>query len=153
MIKTPKILWQWCQLHELEPLQIQAMFALRQNVFIVEQDCPYPDIDGQDAAAHHLLGWNGGELVATLRVFESYKDYDNNASIGRICTHESARKLGLGKVIVSKAIDYIENDFQKSSIQIGAQLYLKRFYQAFDFKQVSEIYVEDGIDHILMLRK
>ena len=153
MIEASKITWQWLTFNELTPHHMQAMFALRQNVFIVEQDCPYPDIDGQDEVAHHLLGWNGDELIATLRVFESYKSYDNNASIGRICTHESVRKLGFGKIIVLKAIDFITNDLQRSSIQIGAQFYLKRFYQTFGFKQISDIYDEDGIDHILMLKK
>jgi ElaA protein len=153
MIEVSSITWQWLTFNELTPHQMQAMFALRQTVFIIEQNCLYLDIDGQDEVAHHLLGWNGDELVATLRVFESYDYYDGHASIGRVCTHESVRKLGLGHQLVSKAIDFIEVILQKSSIQIGAQYYLKRFYQEFGFTQISDVFDEDGIDHILMLKK
>lgn len=152
MIKKSEIIWLWRQLHELEPLQMQAMFALRQAVFIVEQDCPYLDIDGKDEQAHHLLGWADGQLVATLRVFESYKEYQNYASIGRICTHQSVRKLGLGKEIVNKAIAFINKKDSNKPIQIGAQFYLKGFYQALGFEKISDIYDEDGIEHILMLK-
>jgi len=152
-MKQSEITWQWLLFDELSPYQMQAMFALRQSIFIVEQNCPYPDIDGKDAQAHHLLGWFDDKLVATLRVFESYKEYQGNASIGRICTAQSARRLGLGKIIVDKASEFINNHFSNKPTQIGAQFYLKRFYQELGFKQISEVYDEDGIEHILMLKE
>jgi len=147
------IIWQWHVLDDLSPLQMQAMFALRQDVFIVEQDCPYQDIDGKDEQAYHLLGWQGDKLIATMRVFERYQPYLNNVSFGRVCTLQSVRKEGVGKLLISKALEFISENFPNKSIQIGAQHYLKNFYQAFGFKQVSEIYDEDGIDHILMLKE
>jgi len=147
-----KIIWQWHVLDDLTPFQIQEMFALRQEVFIVEQNCPYQDIDGKDEQAYHLLGWQDEQLIATLRVFERYQPYLNNASFGRVCTHQSVRNEGFGKLLISKALEFISENFPNQSVQIGAQCYLKDFYQAFGFKQVSEIYDEDGIEHILMLK-
>jgi len=154
------IIWQWHSFEDLTPIQMEAMFALRQEVFIVEQDCPYLDIDGKDQQAYHLLAWSeeqpnqqaNRQLIATLRVFESYHQYQNMASIGRICTHQSVRKDGVGRILVSKAIEFIEENYPSKAIQIGAQFYLKKFYQEFGFTQISDIYDEDGIDHILMLR-
>ena len=151
MNTQPNLKWNWFALDQLSNQQLEQMFALRQLIFIVEQDCPYPDIDGKDSKAQHLLVWEGDILIATLRVFECYKEYDNKASIGRICVKESARKYGIGKELVQRAVDYIEKEFDRKDIQIGAQFYLKRFYQALGFKQISEIYDEDGIDHIHML--
>lgn len=154
------IIWQWHSFEDLTPTQMAAMFALRQEVFVVEQDCPYLDIDGKDQHAYHLLAWSedrsnkqsNKQLIATLRVFESYHQYQNMASIGRICTHQSVRKDGIGRLLVSKAIEFIEENYPGKAIQIGAQCYLKKFYQEFGFAQISDIYDEDGIDHILMLR-
>ena len=147
---TANIAWQWKKFNELKPHEMAAMFALRQAVFIVEQDCPYPDIDGKDPKADHLLAWKGGKLVATLRVFESYSEYQGNVSIGRICTDISVRKDGVGRVLVAKSLEFIEENYPNKEIQIGAQYYLKRFYEGFAFQQISDIYDEDGIDHILM---
>lgn len=143
--------WQWRTFNQLSPKEMASMFALRQDVFIVEQDCVFQDIDGKDEVAHHLLGWQGEQLVATLRVFEHYQQYQQRVSIGRICSHLSVRNSGIGQELVQKAIDFIAEKFP-NPIQIGAQFYLKSFYQQFDFKQISEIYDEDGIDHIHMLR-
>ena len=144
--------WQWHALDDLTSFQMQEMFALRQDVFIVEQDCVYQDIDGKDQQAFHLLGWQNGQLIATLRVFECYQPYANNASFGRVCTHYSVRNSGVGKLLISEALKFIDENFPTQSVQIGAQYYLKNFYQAFGFEQVSDIYDEDGIDHVLMLK-
>lgn len=147
-----KITWQWRIYEELKISEMQALFALRQDVFIVEQNCPYQDIDGKDQQAHHLLAWMDDQLVATLRVFGEYEEYQGMVAIGRVCTCRSIRKEGVGKLLLSRALEYIQEKFPDKVIQLGAQLYLKRFYQAYDFVQVSEIYDEDGIEHILMQR-
>ena len=147
-----EINWQWRKFEELSPVEMQAMFALRQDVFIIEQDCIYQDIDGKDDKAIHLLGWLGGKLAATLRVFESYPEYQNKVSIGRIYTARSVRGSGIGRELVAKSLEYIDENFPNKPIQIGAQFYLKKFYEDFEFKQISDIYDDDGIDHILMLR-
>ncbi len=151
-----KIQWQWIEFSKLSASQMEAMYQLRQDVFIVEQECFYLDIDGLDDQAIHLLGWADNRLVATLRLFEDYPDYqskkgESRASLGRICTHKDFRTDGYGKELLVRAIDYIAQNFAQKSIKIGAQLYLKRFYENFGFKQVSDIYKEDGIDHIHML--
>ena len=142
--------WQWRKFEELTAAEIYAVYKLRQDVFIVEQNCVYPDIDGKDPKALHLLGWKGKQLVATLRLFESYDEYDGAVSFGRVCTELSMRKLGTGKLLLGEVMRYIENNLADRVVQIGAQLYLKRFYQGFGFEQVSDVYDEDGIDHILM---
>jgi ElaA protein len=142
--------WQWRAFDELSAKELYAMYRLRQDVFIVEQDCVYPDIDGKDPKAIHLLGWDGDKLIATLRLFEHYDDYDGAISFGRVCTEFSARKTGIGKSLLAETMSYIDNQFPNRPVQIGAQVYLKRFYQGYGFEQVSDIYDEDGIDHILM---
>ena len=144
--------WQWHHFDDLTTEQAHDMFALRQEVFILEQDCIYQDIDGKDKEAYHLLGWQDKKLVATLRVFESYQPYFNNASLGRVCTHQSVRRYGLGKELVQRAIIFIQENFPNKAVQIGAQHYLKKFYDDLGFRQISDIYDEDGIDHILMIK-
>ncbi|MGB0495363.1 MAG: GNAT family N-acetyltransferase [Kangiellaceae bacterium] len=142
--------WEWKTLAEMTGIETEKMFSLRQDIFVIEQDCLYADIDGKDSKAHHLLVWDKNNLVATLRVFESYQEYDNRASIGRVCVATSARKYGIGNELVQNAIDFIQEHFVNKEIQIGAQLYLKFFYLKLGFRQVSDVYDEDGIDHILM---
>lgn len=151
------IAWSWRKFDQLTVRELEAIYKLRQQVFIVEQDCIYLDIDGKDEHALHLMAWLKGKLVATLRLFENYSEYQSEdgetfASMGRICTEKSERRGGLGKELVSQGIDYIDKNFHGKKVKIGAQLYLKQFYEGFDFKQVSEIYDEDGIDHILMIK-
>ncbi|MDQ7047995.1 MAG: GNAT family N-acetyltransferase [Enterobacterales bacterium] len=150
---TDKIDWQWYLFEQLKPNQMAAMLALRQEVFVVEQNCPYLDIDGKDPQAMHLIGWQNQTIIATLRLFESYPDYDNHVSIGRICTAQSVRGKGVGQQLMDQVIDYIKQNFPSKKIQIGAQYYLKPFYTSFGFKQISEIYLEDGIEHILMIKQ
>jgi len=150
---TDKINWQWYQFQQLKPDEMAAMFALRQQIFVVEQNCPYLDIDGKDPQALHLLAWQNEQLVATLRLFESYPDYDNHVSIGRICTAISAREKGLGQQLMIQVLDYIKQNYPAKKIQIGAQNYLKPFYSRFGFEQISDIYLEDDIEHILMLKQ
>ncbi len=147
------ITWYWKAWSELTVDEVTAMFKLRQDVFIVEQDCPFHDIDGKDDQALHLFGWDGDILVATLRLFENYKPYQNQASIGRICSHKDYRSTGAGRELVRRGVEYIDQHLPNQSTQIGAQQYLQRFYESFGFVQCSEPYDEDGIQHILMQRK
>jgi len=145
--------WQWYSFEQLKPDQMAAMFALRQEIFVVEQNCPYLDIDGKDPQAMHLIAWCKHQIIATLRLFESYPDYDNHVSIGRICTAQSVRGQGLGQQLMNQVLDYIKQNYPNKKIQIGAQYYLKPFYTHFGFKQISDVYLEDGIEHILMLKQ
>ncbi|NVJ61596.1 MAG: GNAT family N-acetyltransferase [Gammaproteobacteria bacterium] len=144
--------WQWRHYNALTRDEAVAMFKLRQDVFIVEQDCPFHDIDGIDSEAEHLLGWYDGELVATLRFFHEYQPYQGRCSIGRICSSLNYRKFGVGRALVAEGLKRIDELYSNRETEIGAQLYLKKFYESFGFVQSSDVYDEDGIDHIHMIR-
>jgi ElaA protein len=151
-INNSKVKWLWKEFNKLSPAQLDAMYRLRQSVFVVEQNCPYLDADGKDSEAIHLLGYCDNDLVATLRFFPSYADYNQQASIGRVCTSKSVRRDGIGRALMSQALGYADEFYPEKSIQIGAQSYLKPFYTCFGFEQVSDEYLEDDIPHILMQR-
>jgi ElaA protein len=148
------ITWQWSGFKDLTAAQLYAMLALRQEVFVLEQSCLYPDIDGLDPAAHHLLGWrdvNGKpELVAHLRCLAPGAKY-TEMSIGRVVTSPAARGTGLGRELVAQGIALAQQLHPGHAIRIGAQAHLEAFYAGFGFVTVSEPYDEDGILHIDML--
>ena len=148
--------WQWVAFSELTADALYQVLRLRQNVFIVEQDCIYEDIDGADKHAKHLLGWQTGisgkhVLSAYLRVFEPGFKYEE-ASIGRVVIDAENRATGLGKKILAKAISLIHEDFPSTPIKISAQLHLEKFYVAYGFERVSAPYDEDEIMHVDMLK-
>lgn len=147
--------WQYSSFAALSPAELYAVLAQRQQVFVLEQACLYPDIDGLDANAHHLLGWRiedgGRELAAYLRVLAPGAKYEE-ASLGRVMTTQAARGLGIGRELVARGVGYVEQLYPGHRIRIGAQAYLEKFYQGFGFSTISEPYDEDGIMHIDMLR-
>lgn len=148
------ISWQWSSFADLSAAQLYAMLALRQEVFVLEQACLYPDIDGLDPAAHHLLGWRetGGkpELVAHLRCLAPGAKYEE-MSLGRVVTSPAARGGGLGRELVAQGIALARRLHPGYAIRIGAQAYLEAFYAGFGFVTVSAPYDEDGILHVDML--
>lgn len=152
------ITWQWAAFDELDGPTVHAMLAARQQVFVLEQQCLYPDIDGLDPRAHHLLGWQtfNGErtLVAYLRCFAPHaKDvHQDDAVIGRVLTVQAVRGDGLGRELMVEGIRRVEQDFPACRVHISAQQHLRRFYGEFGFVAVSDSYLEDGIPHIDMLR-
>ncbi|WP_033370736.1 GNAT family N-acetyltransferase [Hymenobacter norwichensis] len=132
--------------------ELYALLQLRAEVFVVEQSCAFQDLDGQDQAATHLLGYTeAGELAAYTRLFEAGISYPE-ASIGRVVTSPKFRRYGLGRALMEQSIKAIETLFGPQPIQIGAQHYLKEFYESFGFRQHDEGYLEDGIPHIHMTR-
>ena len=132
--------------------ELYALLQLCSEVFVVEQTCPFQDIDGQDQAAHHLLGYaDTGELAAYARLFDAGISYAQ-ASIGRVVTSPRYRRFGLGRQLLQQAIMQCDTLFGAQPIKIGAQLYLQAFYESFGFVQQGEGYLEDGIPHIYMLR-
>jgi ElaA protein len=143
--------WQWRRYAELSPLEIHAIFAARQAVFIVEQTCPYPDIDGKDLEALHLSGWSGDQLAAYLRLLAPGVSYEE-PSLGRIITTDIARGTGLGRELVARGLDKLHELYPELPTRIGAQAHLEKFYGSLGFVQASEPYDEDGIMHIEMLR-
>lgn len=146
--------WQWCRLDELTPAQQYAVFAAREAVFVVEQNCPYQDLDGLDFKAHHLIGWsdrNAGNVAAYLRVLAPGIKF-REPSIGRVLTTEGYRRTGLGRQLMGKALAHIARHHPGQSVRISAQSYLDTFYRDFGFVPCSAPYLEDGIPHVEMLR-
>jgi ElaA protein len=144
--------WHCLPLEAFPPLILYDVLRLRSEVFIVEQNCVYQDIDRRDVDAMHLLGYNEqGELVAYARLFNAGQCYAQ-ASIGRVIVAQPYRRYGLGRALMQQAITHVEGLFGRQLIKIGAQQHLEKFYGSFGFVQVGEPYVEDGIPHIHMLR-
>jgi len=148
--------WQWSSFADLRAAQLYEMLALRQQVFVLEQTCLYPDIDGLDVGAHHLLGWREvdgkRELAATLRCLAPGAKY-TEMSLGRVVTSPATRGTGLGRELVARGIACACALHPGHAIRIGAQSHLEQFYGSFGFVTVSEPYDEDGIMHIDMLRQ
>lgn len=144
--------WTLKPFQDLTLAELYALLQLRSEVFVVEQTCAFQDIDGQDQVAYHLLGHSAaGELVAYTRLFAAGISYPE-ASIGRVVVSPKARRFGLGRELLHQSIEAVERLFGRQPIQIGAQLYLKAFYESFGFQQQGEGYLEDGIPHIHMVR-
>ena len=141
-----------CSFAELSLLELYHLMALRQEVFVVEQDCPYLDADGKDFASFHVLGYQGNELLAYTRIVPPGISYPSYSSIGRVVTAGSARRLGLGKMLMAASIAGCERLYPEQAIKISAQTYLLDFYQGFGFAPVGEGYLEDGIPHQGMVR-
>ena len=137
--------------NELSVTQLYQILQLRSEVFVVEQNCVYQDIDGKDEKALHLLGEVEGKIVAYSRLFKA-KDYFENASIGRVVIAAQFRAQKWGHDLMQNSISAVQSSFGMQPITISAQLYLKQFYESQGFEQVSETYLEDGIPHIEMLR-
>ncbi len=127
------------------------MLKLRSLVFVVEQNCVFLDMDDKDQQSIHILGYKGDEMVACSRIVPAGKSY-NEIAIGRVVTHPDYRANGLGRQLMQQSIACIETTYGHQPIHIGAQLYLKDFYESFGFNTITEVYIEDGIPHIEMLR-
>lgn len=155
MTSPSTIDWHFSRFADLTPFDLYDVLAARQNVFILEQTCLYPDIDGYDLEAHHLLGWRDvdgkRQLAAYLRVLAPGAKYDE-MSIGRVITTPAARGSGAGRALLDQGIAHAEALHPGHRIRIGAQQYLERFYASVGFQTVSAPYDEDGIMHIDMLR-
>ncbi|WP_430898185.1 MULTISPECIES: GNAT family N-acetyltransferase [unclassified Paraflavitalea] len=136
---------------ELTPLELYKIIQLRNEVFVVEQNCVFQDADDKDQKCYHLMGWNEDRLAAYTRLVPVGVSYPNYISIGRVITNPKDRRSGFGKELMRVSIDKCYELWGKAPIKIGAQLYLKNFYESFGFQQISDVYDEDGIDHIEML--
>lgn len=147
-----QIQWIEKKFEDLTPYQLYAILQLRNEVFVVEQACVFQDADDKDQDSHHLMGFLNNKLVAYTRLVPPGVIYAE-MSIGRVITAGSVRRMGAGKDLMKQSIEYCYRLFGKGPIRIGAQLYLKNFYQSFGFQQVSEVYLEDGIEHIYMRKE
>ncbi|GAC1377102.1 MAG: GNAT family N-acetyltransferase [Hymenobacter sp.] len=137
---------------ELTLTELYELLQLRVAVFVVEQNCPFQDLDGQDNRAYHLLGRTAaGELAAYARLFDAGIS-NEQVAIGRVAVASAHRRTGLGQELLQQAIAQCAVLFGAQPIKLGAQQYLERFYQSFGFAQCGEGYLEDGIPHLPMLR-
>ena len=147
--------WQWRTFAELSNADLYTVLAARQQVFIMEQTCLFPDMDGLDADAQHLLGWvdvaGQRQLAAYLRVLAPGVKYEE-ASIGRVLTTPAARGTGAGRALLTEGTAGVDRLYPGHANRIGAQLYLEQFYQQFGYATITAPYEEDGIMHVDMLR-
>ena len=136
---------------ELTTRDVYAVLQLRSEIFVVEQNCVYQDIDGKDFKAFHGLGYKDNNLVAYTRIFKP-GDYFKEASIGRVVVKKSERKHKYGYVIMQESIAAVKEHLQETTIKISAQKYLLKFYNNLGFKEEGEEYLEDGLQHMVMYK-
>lgn len=136
---------------ELSTRELYDILSLREEIFIVEQDCPYHDLDYKDQKSMHLYKVEDDKIVSYVRILPKGVSYEKSPSIGRVITRKEYRKKGYSKEVLTKAIDYILNTFMESTIEISAQEYLIKFYSEFGFEKRGEVYLEDNLPHIHMI--
>ena len=143
--------WTCLAFSQLSTEQLYELLKLRVDVFVVEQACPYPELDNKDCVegAYHFLGYQHGKMVAYTRLLSPRISY-NNVSLGRVVIEKSSRGTGLGQKLISTALDHCQKLWPNQHIDIGAQEYLLEFYRGYGFKAISEVYLEDDIPHIDM---
>ena len=143
--------WILKKFHDLTVDEFHDILQLRTNIFVVEQNCPYPELDDRDKIAFHFFGINKeNKIIAYTRIFKP-GDYYEEAAFGRVAVHQDYRNQKIGFQLVEQTIIEIHKLFGNINIKIGAQTYLNNFYQSFGFHQVGDDYIEDGIPHIHML--
>lgn len=136
---------------ELSNMELYQIMRLRSEVFVVEQDCVYQDLDNKDQKALHIVGLKENKVVAYTRIFKP-GDYFNNTSIGRVVVAADQRKYGYGKQIMEASLEVIKERFSNTIIEISAQTYLLKFYTELGFERIGEEYLEDGIPHVKMTK-
>ncbi len=145
------VTWTCKNFPDLTTGELYAILRLRNEVFIVEQNCPYMDLDNKDQDCYHLMGWKNDQLIAYTRLLPPGLAYPQT-SIGRVVSSPAARRTGIGRELMKASIEQCKILFGDTPIRIGAQLYLQEFYTSFGFTPCSDIYLEDGIRHIEMIR-
>lgn len=146
------MIWKIKSFEEITTSELYEIIKARVDVFVVEQNCPYPDLDGYDRQAIHLWAEQENSVLAYCRIFKKGIKYPET-SIGRVLTTEKARGKSLGKQLIQYAVETIENRFHTTEVRISAQDYLLRFYSGFGFEDTGKKYLEDNIPHTEMFRK
>ena len=142
-----------CKLKEFKELTIEELYEilkLRAEVFVVEQNCPYQDLDDKDQSSYHLFLEDNGQIIAVLRILPKNIAYKEMA-IGRLIVKKSYRGKGISRKMMLRAMEFITEDLGKEKIRLSGQAYLSDFYQSLGFEKVSEMYLEDGIEHFEFL--
>lgn len=145
------IRWEWKRFDDLTADEVYTILCVRQQVFVLEQECLYLDADGKDRHAFHLMGFDNNNLVAYARILDAGVSYDE-ISMGRILTTEKVRGNGAGIELMEVGIDQIHKQNGNVPIRISAQTYLLKFYEKFGFRSTGKEYLEDEIPHTEMLR-
>ena len=142
-----------CKLKEFKELTTEELYEilkLRAEVFVVEQNCPYQDLDDKDQSSYHLFLEDNGQIIAVLRILPENIAYKEMA-IGRLIVKKSYRGKGISRKMMARAMEFITEDLGKEKIRLSGQAYLSDFYQSLGFEKVSEMYLEDGIEHFEFL--
>lgn len=152
-----KLTWISCHFDEMTPHHVYSLLKLRQQIFIIEQECIFPEIDGLDPLCDHIIALNGNDVLAAVRIVGPGIDPDHveqgdRSAIGRVVASENLRGQGIGRQLMLRAIDHCGQRFPGKAIYLNAQLYLKTFYEDLGFVQFGNAYEEDGIPHICMER-
>jgi len=145
--------WKCNQFQQLDNHQLYDLMKLRVNIFVVEQKCPYPELDDKDRniETRHLMAYRDSSLIAYARLLPPGLSYPD-VSIGRFAVESSVRNQGIGSLLMEKSLEKIAKLWPDQAIRISAQEHLVRFYEKFDFIKVSDSYLEDGIPHVEMLK-
>ncbi|MCK5668235.1 MAG: GNAT family N-acetyltransferase [Gammaproteobacteria bacterium] len=146
--------WNTAKFHQLTPDQLYDILKLRVDIFVVEQKCPYPELDEKDrhVETRHMTAYDDSGLIAYTRLLPPGLSYPD-VSVGRFAVKPSARNQGTGSLLMERTLEEIDKIWPDKAIRISAQVHLREFYEKFGFKKVSDSYLEDGIPHIEMLRE
>jgi ElaA protein len=142
--------WNIKKFEELTNIELYQILKERTQVFVVEQNCPYLEVDGKDPVSYHLFKEENGKLIAYLRIVPAGVSYQE-ASLGRVLVKKDYRGKGIAVELIQKGLDFIHNEWKETAVKIQAQDYLRKFYSSFGFQPVSETYLEDEIPHVDML--
>ena len=142
--------WHLKAFDDLDSKTLYQILKARCDVFVVEQTCPYPELDGLDPACYHLYLEEAGDILAYLRILPPGLSFEE-ASLGRVLVTPSARGQGYARSLLEKGLDFVQTELKQDQVKIGAQTYLESFYASLGFAPVSAPYLEDGIEHIDMV--
>ncbi len=142
--------WELKKFNDLSIDELYEIFKIRSEVFVVEQSCPYQDLDSKDKKSWHLFARDNDKIIAYLRILPKGISY-SEASLGRVLVKKNYRGRGISKEMMNKAINFVVNEMNEDKIRISAQAYLVDFYKSLGFEEKSDIYLEDDIPHLNML--
>ena len=144
--------WKTKTFEELSTKALYEILQLRTAIFVVEQDCPYQECDGKDLDSIHVMGFHKGQLIAYARIVPKGISYQEGISIGRVVVDKNYRMLSAGIELMRQATAYCADKYPTEAVIISAQQYLIAFYEKFGFRTKGDIYLEDDIPHIQMVK-